>query len=1510
VAHIFISHAGADDDFVKELRTALEAQGLPVWVDSRNLRGGDELEPEIDRAIETARQVIVVLSPDTVNSRWVRKEITKALEVERRKKDSGYRVIPVLLPGIKPSALALWFDEEPLGIPVELETGAVSEALPQILAALGEQLPDDNKQAPEPEARLVAELKLKLKGGRIEEVGERKWRVVATAQLVYDPADSARPEAESAEFKFTAPLGPIESDDLRWYLEEYYRWPTAFFTERAKRIEEQLPEWGRQLYEAATAAKSARDFLTDWRQKTDDVERRFSVFVDSRAIEGSTEDEQAAANQAASALLTLPWELMHDGRSFLFQGKNPVRVRRCLPKQRAEPAVASNVPIRILLVSPRPEDERAGYIDHRISARPLVEAVESLGELAELTVLDKPTFSALRKALRRANEAEHPFDVIHFDGHGVYDRQRGLGALCFEDPNDGDKLEKRASKLIDAEEMGALVREHRIPLVFLEACQSAAEERPSASVAAKLLDEGVTSVVAMTHSVLVETARRFVTAFYRGLAEGKRVGTAMLSGQHALYDDDFRFHVMGAGELRLKDWFVPVLYQEENDPGLVTRLLNEEVQRLLERQRRLSLGKLVEEIEKMKHGFVGRSRDLLKLERMLAGDEKDWRRRYAVVRGRGGEGKTTLAVELARWLVQTRRFERAAFVSLETYTDARGVLIDLGQQVLPQGGNWHVADNAEDFKQGRLEVERALRDHRTIIVLDNCESMLPSKGGVQSTAFRRNESDLNAQPPEGGTLNAEGGTLNAAGGTLNTVSEAGGFDGSAIAEIFTLCRDLLTAAPTARVIFTSREPLPEPFAHPHRVAELRELDPIDAIELVSQVMKSEGLEPKHDDAGNTPKEIEGLVEAVGCHARALTLLAREISIQGVSATTVNVRELMVELDRRHPGDRENSLYASVELSLRRLPPEMRQQIKPLAVFHGGAHLAVLRDVLGVDEQAALNIERALIEVGLAEAMSYGHLRLDPALPPYLSREMDEAEQEAARSRWAEAMQQLTGFLYEQRSQDAELSARLTLLELPNLMALLDWIEEHASPEEGVDLAYSVETLLAKLGRPPALARATRAREEATGRLGQGTEWSHARYLTASAKIDRLLDRGQLRDAHEAAKQLLERSLAAGEAAYPEADYDIGMAHLQIGRVLQRGGGAKAALTPLAEGQRRFQALADAGNTAAARMASVAITETANCLTALGRLDEAAEGYQEAIRRKEQLRDHRGVAVNKAQLGTVRMEQRRYQEALEAHTEARATFESLGEPLSVATAWHQIGIVHRLAGQFEQAESAYRQSLAIGVREKDPTGEANSLGELGNLYDAMGRLEDAVTCYRQAADIAVRLKDQIREGRQCTNLGDTLIKLKRFDEARHELLRAIECDKPYGHAAEPWKTWAILHILEQATDHPQAAAEVQRRAIESYLAYRRDGGQSYEWRAQACAAIAEAIQTGELSVTTALGQRLADALAQTYLPYAHALIPKLQAVLAGSRDTAMADDPALYYRDAVELRLLLESLGAT
>jgi len=409
---VFISHASADDSFVAELRQELERHGIPVWVDSRELRGGNKLAPEITQAIEDARQVIVVLSLDTINSPWVRKEIRQALAVEKRHKKSGYRVIPLLLPSITEKALGNWFTKEPVALPIQqLTPGGLSVALPEILAALGERLPTDHQPLQTTPSKPLEELLLKLSDPAITTV-DGKTRVSATATLVYEPAHPTAPTVESQRFHLTAPLGPIETEDLRWYLESYYQWPTGVFQQRAQRIEQQLPEWGQQLFRTAVGTPAGQTALSAWQQAATSAEQRFSVQVDSDLPVGASDDAQKAAREAASALLRLPWELLHDGDGYLFQGKNAVRVRRRLPNRQAKEAVATALPIRILLVSPRPEDARASYIDHRVSALALVDAVEQLGtlvtgdlvtsDLVTLTVLTPPTLPALETALQAA----------------------------------------------------------------------------------------------------------------------------------------------------------------------------------------------------------------------------------------------------------------------------------------------------------------------------------------------------------------------------------------------------------------------------------------------------------------------------------------------------------------------------------------------------------------------------------------------------------------------------------------------------------------------------------------------------------------------------------------------------------------------------------------------------------------------------------------------------------------------------------------------------------------------------------------------------------------------------------------------------------------------------------------------------------------------------------------------------------------------------------------------------
>jgi hypothetical protein len=56
-----------------------------------------------------------------------------------------------------------------------------------------------------------------------------------------------------------------------------------------------------------------------------DAGRRFSVYVDPTLEADAAGTDVVAAREAGTLLLGLPWELLHDGESFLFQGAKPIR---------------------------------------------------------------------------------------------------------------------------------------------------------------------------------------------------------------------------------------------------------------------------------------------------------------------------------------------------------------------------------------------------------------------------------------------------------------------------------------------------------------------------------------------------------------------------------------------------------------------------------------------------------------------------------------------------------------------------------------------------------------------------------------------------------------------------------------------------------------------------------------------------------------------------------------------------------------------------------------------------------------------------------------------------------------------------------------------------------------------------------------------------------------------------------------------------------------------------------
>jgi tetratricopeptide (TPR) repeat protein len=80
VADIFISYSSRHRDLTRDLAAAIEThfgEGS-VWWDQTGLRGGDRFSPEITRALDDAKAVVVVWTEGAVSSDWVYAEAVRA----------------------------------------------------------------------------------------------------------------------------------------------------------------------------------------------------------------------------------------------------------------------------------------------------------------------------------------------------------------------------------------------------------------------------------------------------------------------------------------------------------------------------------------------------------------------------------------------------------------------------------------------------------------------------------------------------------------------------------------------------------------------------------------------------------------------------------------------------------------------------------------------------------------------------------------------------------------------------------------------------------------------------------------------------------------------------------------------------------------------------------------------------------------------------------------------------------------------------------------------------------------------------------------------------------------------------------------------------------------------------------------------------------------------------------------------------------------------------------------
>lgn len=254
-----------------------------------------------------------------------------------------------------------------------------------------------------------------------------------------------------------------------------------------------------------------------------------------------------------------PWEFAFDPTRRKFLATEEVHFIRnvltSVPAQRIGPRPP---PLRLLIVEAQPvgtailavadEEER---IRHRF--RPLLEA-----KLVEIDVVAEATPERLHEQVFASWIEGRPYDVVHFIGHGDFDRHAAQGRLLFVSSDGG-------AQLVGVQTLREILCGRGIQLVFLNACETAedANRQLNRGVAQALVQGGLPVVVANQYQVLDPSAVTFAQYFYWALAHGGSIGEAAREARIAVnYSQD--------GELI--DWAVPVVYAREPDYRLCARL--------------------------------------------------------------------------------------------------------------------------------------------------------------------------------------------------------------------------------------------------------------------------------------------------------------------------------------------------------------------------------------------------------------------------------------------------------------------------------------------------------------------------------------------------------------------------------------------------------------------------------------------------------------------------------------------------------------------------------------------------------------------------------------------------------------------------------------------------------------------------------------------------------------------------------------------------------------------------
>ncbi|WP_319457603.1 MULTISPECIES: CHAT domain-containing protein [unclassified Mycobacterium] len=248
-------------------------------------------------------------------------------------------------------------------------------------------------------------------------------------------------------------------------------------------------------------------------------------------------------------LAAIPWESMYDRQNDEYIGLTDPVIRH-IPSADAEP-LAIVAPLKVLVLVASPDGMTALDVESERTKLSQALAEPIADGRIQLKWLMQASWEQVQDELLSGT-----WHVLHFIGHGDYDRRTDQGVIALVGDDGG-------THLVEADRLARLLNEARPTpmLVVLNSCQSGRSGTQDlfSSTAATLVRQGISAAAAMQFSISDAGATKFARGLYSALASGRSIGDAMGSGRVGLLSTP--------GSL---EWVTPVLYVRGDTSTLFT----------------------------------------------------------------------------------------------------------------------------------------------------------------------------------------------------------------------------------------------------------------------------------------------------------------------------------------------------------------------------------------------------------------------------------------------------------------------------------------------------------------------------------------------------------------------------------------------------------------------------------------------------------------------------------------------------------------------------------------------------------------------------------------------------------------------------------------------------------------------------------------------------------------------------------------------------------------------------